>query len=108
MALSDRIKTTRELRKLSQQDLADRTGISVRQILRYENGDSDPTAAVLSRIARELEVSADYLLGFVDNPTEHVREEDLTPDERELVFAYKNKRYKELILLLAGLIKGES
>jgi transcriptional regulator with XRE-family HTH domain len=86
----DRLKEVRELRRLSQHDLADRSGISLSQISRYERGESDPTADALTRIAKTLEVSIDYLVGLVDVPNDHVSETDLTAMERRLIWAIRN------------------
>jgi transcriptional regulator with XRE-family HTH domain len=54
-----------ELRKqhsLTQQALADRVGIHVVQLRRYESGSSQPTLDVIRRLALALSVSADVLL----------------------------------------------
>lgn len=86
----DRLRESRELRKLTQQDLADRTGLSLRQIARYESGENDPTADALTKIARAMEVSLDYLVGLVDTPTDHFSEDDLSAMERRLIWAIRN------------------
>lgn len=97
---ADRLKAIREKRQLSQQDLADRVGLSGRQIWRYENGESDPTANVLSRLAKELEVSMDYLAGLVDEPQGHASEEELKPMERKLLAAYRRGDWPELMRVI--------
>lgn len=86
---ADRLRAVREQRHLSQQDLADRIGVHVKQIGRYESGANDPTGDVLKGIAQALEVSTDYLLGLVDEPSAHLREEDLSPMERKLIQAFR-------------------
>lgn len=48
----DRLKSIREMRGFTQQELAERSGISLRQVLRYESGESDPAADALTRIAK--------------------------------------------------------
>ena len=63
----DRLKEIRERQDLSQRDLAARCEIGEKQIWRYENGESEPTAGMLIKICHELAVSSDYLLGLVDN-----------------------------------------
>jgi len=42
----------------------------------YEQGISNPDSNVLSRMVKALRVSADYLLGNVNKPTEHLAEVD--------------------------------
>jgi transcriptional regulator with XRE-family HTH domain len=100
---ADRLRAIREQRQLSQQDLADQIGVHVKQIGRYENNSNDPTADVLTRIAQVLEVSTDYLLGLVDEPTSHLREEDLNPMERRLLQAIRSGATGELFKILAAL-----
>lgn len=99
----DRLKQIRESRGFSQKDLADRIGISDQQVYRYENGKSDPTADVLMRIAQELEVSADYLIGLVENPTDHLREDELSPMERRLIQAVRQGLITEALKAFASL-----
>jgi transcriptional regulator with XRE-family HTH domain len=97
----DRLRELREARQLTQKELADRIGVSDQQIYRYETGKSDPTAEVLARIAKELEVSADFLLGLVDTPHSHYSDEDLKPDERKLLAAYKRGDWPALMRVIA-------
>lgn len=103
--LKARLKEIRERRELSQQELADRVGISGRQIWRYENGESDPTGDVLRRLAQTLEVSIDYLLGLVDDPSGHLREEDLSPMERKLIQAFRLGRIVEASKAFTALVE---
>lgn len=91
----ERLKQTREAWGLSQEDLAVRVDISSKQIWRYENGVSDPTADVLRRIAEVLEVSTDYLVGLVDEPTGHLSEEPINPEERHLLGAFRRGDWRE-------------
>jgi transcriptional regulator with XRE-family HTH domain len=49
-------------RTLTQQALADRIGVHVVQLRRYESGSSQPTLEVIRRMAVALGVSADLLL----------------------------------------------
>lgn len=86
----DRIKSAREARSLTQKDLGDRVGLNDKQIWRYENGLNAPVADALTDIAKALEVSLDYLVGLVDEPTGHFSENGLTPDERRLIWAYRH------------------
>jgi transcriptional regulator with XRE-family HTH domain len=62
MSLSARLIALRKERGLTQQGLADATGIHVQQIKRYEAGSSEPSAEALRKIARTFAISTDWLL----------------------------------------------
>jgi transcriptional regulator with XRE-family HTH domain len=66
MSFPQRLATLRKERGLTQQALAERVGIHVTQLRRYEAGTAQPTLDVLRRIAVSLSVSADTLV-FDDN-----------------------------------------
>jgi transcriptional regulator with XRE-family HTH domain len=57
-----RLAALRKERALTQQSLADRIGIHVVQLRRYESGASQPTLDVIRRLTVALSVSADVLL----------------------------------------------
>jgi len=59
-----RLKGILTERNITQQDIADATGITAATISRYVCGERKPTAEVLGIIASSLGVSADYLLGL--------------------------------------------
>lgn len=62
MSFSARIIALRKQRGLTQQSLADTSGIHVQQIKRYEAGHAQPTADALKRLALALHVTSDTLL----------------------------------------------
>ena len=99
---AQRIKEMREMLGMSQQDLADKTGISLRQVARYEAGSSDITGDPLELIAKGLECSIDYLMGVVDHPNQILKEADLSPDEWLLLKAYRNGEIKRILWLLSA------
>lgn len=66
---SDRLRRLREDRQLSQQDLANLTGIHLGQISRYERAIILPSAETAVLLCRALRVSADFLL-FGDTTNE--------------------------------------
>lgn len=61
--VSDVIKTRRTELRMSQAELAAQAGIDVRQIRRYEAGETQPTLSVAGSIARVLGISLDELAG---------------------------------------------
>jgi transcriptional regulator with XRE-family HTH domain len=75
MAFPQRLLTLRKARGLTQQQLADKVGVHVVQLRRYEAGRAQPTLDVLKHIAIALSVSADALV-FDDNerdPSDELR-----------------------------------
>lgn len=92
MDFATRLADARKERGLTQQALADRVGIHVTQIRRYEAGTSSPTLDVLAKIAMAMNVTTDSLVfGEHDrDPDEDLRlsyeaTRHLDPDEREMV-----------------------
>lgn len=61
--LGQNIKARRIEKKLSKDELALKLGISVKTLDAYERGYREPNCDMLVRIANELDVLADYLLG---------------------------------------------
>jgi transcriptional regulator with XRE-family HTH domain len=62
MDFPQRLAALRREKGLTQQALADKVGVHVMQIRRYEGGTSQPTLDVIRRLAIALSVSADTLL----------------------------------------------
>lgn len=62
-----RLQRLRERRGISQRALSERCGMSKNVISVYESGEVEPTASVIRQLAKELEVSSDYLLGLKEN-----------------------------------------
>lgn len=60
--LGQQLATLRKQHSLTQQQLAERIGIHVVQLRRYEAGSSQLTLEVIRKIATALQVSADMLL----------------------------------------------
>jgi transcriptional regulator with XRE-family HTH domain len=62
MSFSAKVIALRKAHGLTQQGLADLTGIHIQQIKRYEAGTSEPSAEALRKIATSLHVTTDSLL----------------------------------------------
>ncbi|MDQ1628286.1 MAG: hypothetical protein QOI54_2030 [Actinomycetota bacterium] len=62
MDFADRLATLRRDRGLTQAALADRAGLNISQLHRYEAGTSEPSLAALRRLAVAQSVSADELV----------------------------------------------
>ena len=61
-SIGDRIKFLRESLDLRQKDLADKAGITEASLSRYENNLREPKGEIVSRLAKALNVSNDFLL----------------------------------------------
>jgi transcriptional regulator with XRE-family HTH domain len=62
ITFGEKIKILRSRKKYSQQDLADKTGISRPYVGKMESGECNPTSDVLKSLAREFGVTVDYLV----------------------------------------------
>jgi transcriptional regulator with XRE-family HTH domain len=67
MTMGEKIYRARTQRRLSQAELAERTGVTQAAISRLESGEQDnPTATVLRKLAITLGMSMDYLAGLYE------------------------------------------
>lgn len=103
-----RLRYARERKELSQKDAATLAGISNQALCRYETDYTQPDTDVIMRLALLYNVSADYLLGIVDDikKTPASQEDGLSKDEREIIRLYSEAtpetRYAMLLLLRAA------
>jgi transcriptional regulator with XRE-family HTH domain len=72
-----RLRDARELRKLNQVELAGKTGLPVSSISHFEGDARKPSFDTLRILAKELEVSTDYLLGLAASPEKSTTEDAL-------------------------------
>lgn len=66
MKFDERLKSLREEKGLTQVQLSELTGITTRQIQKYESGQSRPRLDAADKLAKALNVSTDELLGNTD------------------------------------------
>jgi transcriptional regulator with XRE-family HTH domain len=64
----ERLKSARELRGLSQTQLATESGLPASSVSHFEAGARKPSFDNLKRLATALNVTTDYLLGRSDTP----------------------------------------
>lgn len=62
-----RLREARKNRGLEQQKLAEKVGLPPSSISHFENGSRKPSFDNLRALAKELDVTTDYLLGRVDH-----------------------------------------
>jgi transcriptional regulator with XRE-family HTH domain len=63
-----RLRNAREMRGLSQLELAERTRLQQAAVSHYESGARRPCMQNLRRLSEALEVTTDYLVGRTENP----------------------------------------
>lgn len=66
--LSERLKEQRHKQKLTQQQVADKIGITRPAYTAYESGKRQPDYDLLKQLAGMFDVSVDYLIGKSDKP----------------------------------------
>lgn len=62
MAIAERFKMARQMRGISQRELARRAGVSANAISKYERGLNVPSSGVLIRLSKALDVKIEYFL----------------------------------------------
>ena len=66
MDIGSTVKKLRTEKRLTQEELADRLGVSVQTVSRWENGVNYPDVTMLPGLAEVFQVTADRLLGIED------------------------------------------
>ena len=96
---SEKVKDARLQLGLSQQQLGEATGVSLRTISSYEKGEKTPRQGTLLRLAKALGVSVKFLIDdHCENPVEDIEKDSYIEDARE---KYGNKGAKDVEKLLA-------
>jgi len=94
--IGKRIKAKREELGIKQKEFAERVGVSASAINQFEGGAKKPSPDVLTRIAEELGVSTDYLLGaseeknlfFSESVAAAFRDfKNLSPADRKIILS---------------------
>lgn len=97
----DRFRKLREENGYTHEELSELLGMSQKQIWRYENGKTDPSSETVTKIAKTLNTSADYLLGLTDDQSPYIRIDNLTPKEKDVLSAMRRGEPMEAIRILA-------
>ncbi len=105
------MKNLKELRlekNLSQAELAKAVGTSQKNISRWENGENEPTAYFIIKVAEFFDVTTDYVLGMNDHfelSKQHEDKPEVTPEERKILNAYREltPSNRELVLRMLKL-----
>lgn len=83
--IGNRIRKFREVRGMSQKQLADSINVSNSRVSNWEQGINRPDADILAEICRVLNVSPSELLDV------HLSDDDFTDHERRVIEAYRQK-----------------
>lgn len=68
MQFNEIMKAKREDMDIRQEDLGKEIGLTQRKISRLERGDTQPTIEEIKKICIFFNLSADYMLGIIDEP----------------------------------------
>lgn len=100
MSLAKKMIELRKQQDLSQQDLADRLGVSRQAISRWETGAVQPLADSVKSLAQVFQVSTDYLLNDdLDTPTPPPTAQPAPPQEKPT----PTRKHRKWLLALAAL-----
>ncbi len=94
MSIAVRLITLRKEKNLTQQEMADKIGLHVNQVRRYESGSAQPSLEALKKIAVALSVTIDSLV-FGEGergPDEDLRLQfeaisSMSPEEKQIIKA---------------------
>ena len=78
-SVGKRIETLRKSKKISQEDLAEKVGVSRTTVYKWESGTSVPNYANMQALARALETTVSFLAG--ETPFEYTEEESKGENE---------------------------
>ncbi|WP_425372963.1 helix-turn-helix domain-containing protein [Gemmiger formicilis] len=74
MYLGSRLKELRQKANITQKELSEKTNISLRSIINYENNLREPNSRAMAALERYFGVTGDYLRGGVDRSALIVRD----------------------------------
>jgi transcriptional regulator with XRE-family HTH domain len=103
MEFSEKLKSLRLAKNLSQTELAELTGISERTVYSYEQLGKYPRAGNLIKLADALGVTPNYLLGRSNTPDE---KESFILEVREKFGAHSQSEAEELLARTSALFAG--
>ncbi|OEH86215.1 hypothetical protein BHU72_11810 [Desulfuribacillus stibiiarsenatis] len=90
--LGQRLRGLRKLKKMTQQDIADKMSLAKSTISQYENNINEPDNEMINKLADFFEVTVDYLLGRTDNPSPADTDDWGLPEDAHVFF----KDYEKL------------
>lgn len=97
MKFNERLKSIREEKGLTQQQLSDRSGVSVRTIQNYESGSYSPRFGIVDKLAEALGVTSPELLGQSGMLVAEAADKGGSKNAREM-----SKLVEEVVGMFAG------
>ena len=98
--IGQRIRKFRDLRKISQKELAAKIGVSSSRVSNWEQGTHRPDVDILGAICNALDVSPSELLDI------RLSDSDLSSHEHQLIMSYrKHTNMQHAVNVLLGLEK---
>lgn len=95
--IGSRLRSARERAGFTQRQLAQILGFGENEIYRYENEQSKPGSDAITKLARGLGVSSDYLLGITNDEMPRV---EITPRQWRVIQAMKKGDKLEAIKVI--------
>lgn len=103
----EKVKDARTELGLSQTELANRVGVSLRTITGYEKGEKRPRAASMLKLAKALQVSVKFLSDDAcDNPVEDIEQDGYIEEARSKYGAQGSRDMETLLADNAALFAG--
>ncbi len=109
--LGERIKYHRKRLGLTQEELAQRMGVSAQAVSKWENSLSSPDISILPELAEVFGISLDELLGRVESGSKVHEAQPVEAPKKEFHFEWENPRRKLhgvlfaiFVLLFGGLL----
>lgn len=90
MNIGQRIKQLREQANLTQTDVGDFLGVTKATVARYENGEIDIKRTAAIKLAKILNTTPAYIMGWSDTPKTAPDLGELSGDEKALVLSYRS------------------
>jgi transcriptional regulator with XRE-family HTH domain len=103
-----RLKALREEAGYTQDEFAELLGVVQQQVWRWESGENDPKSETVARMAQLLGVTADFLLGLVDERTGLYTGKPLSPKELRLLERAARGEILEAYEALGELLKDKN
>ena len=94
---AQRLRHMRQQRGLTQRQLGELCGITLYQISRYETNKSDISGDSLEALARNLDVSTDYLLGLSQQPKGQLGDSQLSEEELAILDIFRRDGWPGVI-----------
>lgn len=108
MNFSENLASLRKSKNLSQEEIADRLGVSRQAISKWENGQALPETANIMKLCEILEVTPNELLGYEERkaqPVEQIPYNNYNNEEiKEKKKWYKTTPFKVFVAVLGALL----